>query len=438
MIAKRVIRTGGTSFKRLGAYVLAEQNGGRGDPVDWKLGDYVLDQAHAGEKVAWAHATNCRNDDLGWAVTEILATQARNTRARTDLSYHLVVSFPDGERPTRAQLEDIEQSLCQAIGLGEHQRIAAVHQNTDNWHMHVAINRVHPETFRAVEPYYDQYRLQEACVELEIRHDLTRDNHSPVPERPLNGRASEMEAHAGRISFARWVAEHAAAPLAAAAAQAGSWHGLHQMAAGYGLVIKPRGAGLIVMHQTDGRIRMKASAVDRSLSFKALSDRLGPYEPPAPALSGVAPSMSYAGTPTDAMPQAGGLWAQYQAERQAAMDARKTAVTELRHGHARYAHELTAWYRTRYAAARAAHLNRGDRISTYRTLGSERTRDHTARRAREKTEREQVRDRFRVITWSDFLAREAGRGDVMAMQALKRSGARQVRTGVVSDGPELG
>ncbi len=63
---------------------------------------------HEGEKVAWARATNCRTDDPGWAVKEILLTQARNTRSRSDKSYHLVVSFPEGEKPTRTQIEDIE------------------------------------------------------------------------------------------------------------------------------------------------------------------------------------------------------------------------------------------------------------------------------------------------------------------------------------------
>ena len=117
MIAKRIFREKGASdFERLGAYVLNARSGA--DPASWsRLGAYVLDEAHQGEKVAWARVTNCQSDDPGWAVKEILATQARNTRSRADKSYHLVVSFPEGERPTRAQLEDIEDRLCAALGL---------------------------------------------------------------------------------------------------------------------------------------------------------------------------------------------------------------------------------------------------------------------------------------------------------------------------------
>ena len=139
------------------------------DPASWtRLNAYILDTEHLGDKVAWARVTNCHTDDPGWAVKEILAIQARNTRSRSDKSYHLVVSFPEGEKPTREQIDDIEDRLCAALGFDEHQRVSAVHQNTDNWHFHVAINKVHPRTFRNVEPFRDHYRLQEACAELEI------------------------------------------------------------------------------------------------------------------------------------------------------------------------------------------------------------------------------------------------------------------------------
>ncbi len=178
MIAKRVMSPkGGAGFRRLGAYVLNAK--GNADPASWtRLNSYVLDTEHAGEKVAWARVTNCGTSDPGWAVKRIIATQARNTRAKADRSYHLVVSFPRGEKPTRAQMEDIEDRLCEAIGFGDHQRVSAVHQNTDHWHLHVAINRVHPVTHHAVHPFRDHYRLQDGCAELEIKHGLTREVHS--------------------------------------------------------------------------------------------------------------------------------------------------------------------------------------------------------------------------------------------------------------------
>jgi Relaxase/Mobilisation nuclease domain len=423
MIAKRIIRKQAASFKGLGAYILAEQNGGRGDPVDWKLSEYLLDHAHSGEKVAWAHATNCKSDDLGFAVKEILAIQARNKTAKTDKSYHLVVSFPEEERPAREQIEDIEAELCMAIGLAEHQRIAAVHQNTDNWHLHVAINRVHPTTRRAVEPYYDHLRLQEACQVLEIKHNLTRDNHSLKPEKSLKGRPAAMEAHAGRMSFARWVTENAAAPLLAAAAQATTWQELHLAATKCGVEIKPRGAGLIVANIGDNRARIKASTVGPVLSFKALVDRFGSYEPPPGTVREKAPAMRYDGRPTGASPD---LWARYQQERAQATEARAAALASLRAGHLRYGQEMEAWHKKRYANAAAQVLSLANKKSTYRSLDADRATDRARRKVVEKEDRQKVRDQHTLPTWPAFLAREIAHGNEPAVKALDRLVSKQI------------
>ena len=71
--------------------------------------------------------------------------KALNVRAKGDKTYHLVVSFPPGEHPTADQLRDIEDELCAAIGLADHQRISAVHTDTDHLHIHVAISKIHPD-----------------------------------------------------------------------------------------------------------------------------------------------------------------------------------------------------------------------------------------------------------------------------------------------------
>lgn len=76
MIAKCIQKTRSeTSFKRLAAYVLNEKDGGRADPVDWKLADYILDHSNTGEKVASYRITNCVSDEPGWAVKECLTLE---------------------------------------------------------------------------------------------------------------------------------------------------------------------------------------------------------------------------------------------------------------------------------------------------------------------------------------------------------------------------
>ena len=178
MIAEDVTREfrGLASYKPLAAYVLRMPASTlvRGDPLDWGL-----DRDRHTDAVDWAKAVNSVDDHLGWAIKETDLVQQLNKRAFTNKSYHYVVSFPEGERPPRDVLEHIESVLTEAIGYGEHQRIMAVHQDTPHLHMHVAISRIHPRTFKSIGSHLDHLMLQRTTAQLESLHGLTKANHTP-------------------------------------------------------------------------------------------------------------------------------------------------------------------------------------------------------------------------------------------------------------------
>jgi hypothetical protein len=416
MIAKRIVREKGASdFERLGAYVLNARGGI--DPASWsRLGAYVLDEAHQGEKVAWARVTNCQSEDPGWAVKEILATQARNTRSRSDKSYHLVVSFPEGERPPREQLADIEDRLCGALGFAEHQRVSAVHQNTENWHMHIAINKVHPRTFRNMEPFRDHFRLQEACAELEVKHGLIRDNHTPEPKREskARGKAADFEAYQGYTSFLQWVRENAGPALLGARESGQGWQGLHRVAAAYDLEVKPRGAGLVISDRRDGRVHIKASDADRGLSMKALTEILGEYEPPGEEAQAEQPQARYARPE-----RVGPLYEAFKREREAAIAAREAAAKALREQRLAYRRQLQDWYRQRFRQERLSGLSGVLRWQSFQHLIEKRKQDRAQRLAREAEERRQLRARHPIPSWQGYLEVEAARGNAAALAALR-------------------
>lgn len=181
MIAHRIARQAhqSSSSAKLVKYMIAAKGGI--DPTSWeRTADYILDTAadtSKGEKVASYRVTNCGTDDPADAAMLILATQSANTRSRSEKTYHLVFSFPPGERPDIEVLHAIEDELCESIGFADHQRISAVHIDTDHLHVHVAINKVHPTGLQNIEPYYDKRRLMEACERLEVKYDLQRTNH---------------------------------------------------------------------------------------------------------------------------------------------------------------------------------------------------------------------------------------------------------------------
>lgn len=181
MIAKRIpARQHTSSIARLARYVVNAR--GSLDPRSWeRTADYILDQSAEknaqGEKVGGVRVTNCGTDDPAAATLMIEAVQAINTRSKNDKTYHLVFSFPAGEQPPLETLNAIEDELCAAIGFADHQRISAVHIDTDHLHVHVAINKVHPTGYQNIEPFYDKQRLMEASDRLEVKYDLQRTNH---------------------------------------------------------------------------------------------------------------------------------------------------------------------------------------------------------------------------------------------------------------------
>lgn len=206
MIAKRIEpRPGGKSnIARLARYVVNAQGGL--DPRSWsRTADYILDSnAEAnekGEKVGGVRVTNCFTDDPADATQLIQATQARNTKSKKDKTYHLVFSFPPGEQPPLEVLNAIEDELCATIGYADHQRISAVHIDTDHLHVHVAINKVHPTGHQNIEPYYDKQRLMAACERLEVKYGLERTNHGLGEKEHERRHARSAGRSTGRIQL---------------------------------------------------------------------------------------------------------------------------------------------------------------------------------------------------------------------------------------------
>jgi hypothetical protein len=167
-----------------------------------KLAGYMLRSRHAtlGLGVEWAKTANCAGTDIKLSIEETECTQQLNRRAVTNKTFHYIISFPEGEKPSREVLEDIENVLSNAIGFTGHQRLVAAHTDTPNFHLHVAINRVHPESFHCISPYYSHFRMQAAADLLEKKYGLTRENHVPFTrEQPRKRPGWQREVPEGSV-----------------------------------------------------------------------------------------------------------------------------------------------------------------------------------------------------------------------------------------------
>jgi hypothetical protein len=247
------------------------------------LGKYIADASHDGEKLLFAWHAGCQSETYETALVEIEATQEINTRCKGEKTYHLMVSFRPEDEPklTPEAFRDIELAFAQSLGFKDHQRLCGVHRNTNNMHLHIAYNMIHPERYTKIEPFRDFFKLSEACRAMEEKYGLVIDNGitKDQPSLQIHQRAASMEAHSGEQSFQSYVMNRREGILQALQS-AVSWQDVHASMAMYGIVIKPQANGMAVVN-IKGKEAIKASAIDRSLSKRRLTDRFGEFIAPS-------------------------------------------------------------------------------------------------------------------------------------------------------------
>ena len=526
MIAHRIERKPHQSSNpaKLVRYMVAAKGGI--DPTSWqRTADYILDTANdtaKGEKVESYRVTNCGTDDPADAAILILATQAANTRSKGEKTYHMVFSFQAGERPPLEVLHAIEDELCESIGLGDHQRVSAVHVDTDHLHVHVAINKVHPTGLQNIEPYYDKRRLMEACERLEVQYGLRHDDHglgdrnhehtrersdriqldrgqrpeqrdsrfrrylresydlsfADEPEaktlnglrtlsgcrmvrasertsvllpgdtrgdlqqrgkertdglrRPghgdrtaigqtgsggrgrVSGKAADAEAHSGIETLTGYAARE----LAPAMRQATNWQELHDAAAEHGLEVRQRGAGLVI-GEPDLGIWAKASNVGRDLSMKALTDRLGPFQPSERQAEAKANRKRYEPRPRRSdTPTTAGLFNQYQRERQAAILARRQGLDQIKRESAAFTAQVRQWSQTERMLLKVAGKGPTKRLM-YGTIKQQADASRQKNRQSADARRQALFKQTAMPTWADWLTQQAERGNAEALAVLR-------------------
>lgn len=231
---------------------------------------YLTDPQDKSERVSQIKVSNCYSDDQIAALIEIQNTQEMNTRAKSDKTCHLVLSFPEGESLSFKSLNAIEERFCDVLGFTGHQRISVVHDDTNNLHMHIAINKIHPRNLTIHNPYYDYIKVAKLCEQIEQEYGLTKVNHETVSDK-VSRVAQEIETRTGVESLLGWIKREALTEIK----HAGNWQELHRVLATHGLAIKERGNGLVLV--ANNVVAVKASSVDRSLSKGNLTQRLGAF-----------------------------------------------------------------------------------------------------------------------------------------------------------------
>ena len=234
------------------------------------LVDYLIDTQNKSNRVSEIRITNCDTDNLDFAKLDVLATQQMNKRSKKDKTYHLLISFDEKDRPlSKQELQAIEDKVCKDLGFEKHQRISVFHNDTNNPHIHIAINKVDPKKYTVKDPYRDHLKMAKTASEIEMKYNLTSTNHSKkytVSE----VQANDFEKQQGIESFKTYMQR-----LVPEIKNKISWSELHSFLATNGIQIKKRANGLVFI---SNNTRIKASTINRDFSLSKLEKRLGKFE----------------------------------------------------------------------------------------------------------------------------------------------------------------
>lgn len=373
---------------------------------------YITSAQGRDERVGSITVTNCGSDDPFDAADDVMLVQQANTRSNADKTYHLIVSFRPGETPSPEALREIEARICAGLGYGEHQRISAAHHDTDNLHLHIAINKVHPERHTVHSPLRDYRTLAELCDKLETEFGLERDNHA-ARKRAGQGRAADMEQIGGLESLIGWVQRTCADEIKAA----DSWQALHATMAANGLSMQARGNGLVVT--ADNGPSIKASSIARDLSKKALEDRLGPFVAADGTRAQPTAKRAYEPRPMASRVNTAELFARYQEQQRNRSAARSAELAAAAAKRAAGIEAVKRAARLRRAAIRlAGGTGLMRRMSyTFTSRASQQAIDKITEAYRR--ERERINARNSRKGWHDWLQTEAKAGNVEALAAMR-------------------
>jgi len=197
MIGK--IPKAGRGFKGLTSYLLD----GRRAPEQASATTDERTNATTGERnnarkdrVLWTETHNLLTRDPKQAMRIMRATAGKSRRCKSPV-YHFVISWTPNETPTEALKRRIVADTCADLGLADHQRIVVAHDDTRHAHVHVVINRVHPDTGKAWNRQQDWVRLEQSLARQAKQHGLLfvpgRHNTDHLQNEPRKARDPEYQ-----------------------------------------------------------------------------------------------------------------------------------------------------------------------------------------------------------------------------------------------------
>ena len=259
-------------------------------PKTWQIGDLVdyirfPHNKNPQEKVAHAGSRNFLTSTHNGQKMEMIALAEESVHSKMPVQ-HWIFSWQEGEQPAREQVDEAVDIFLDHMGLSGHQTVYALHYDTDNYHLHIAVNRMNEETGKVVQPhkgfdidaahrilalieYRQGWKPQEKAryVVLENGELARRKNGREIKPRQA---ALDVEHATGEKSAQRIAQERGHDIIR----NADSWEDMHRKLKNVGLRFEKKGSGAVIFV---GDIAVKASSVDRAFSMKKLCRKWGEF-----------------------------------------------------------------------------------------------------------------------------------------------------------------
>lgn len=249
--------------------------------------DYIREPTRVNpeEKVIFSGSRGFLSEQHASQKSEMIALAHSKPRSKMPVQ-HWIFSWREGEQPTHQQVEELVDVFLKDMGLEDHQLIYGVHVDTDNYHLHIAVNRINPDTLDVIKPHkgFDKEAAHKIVAKIEAMQGWQKEKNSRydfVDNQAVRigvnsgistgQKATSFEVATGAKSAERIAQERGLHLIR----NAGSWQELHVGLAAVGMEYMSKGTGatLIVVG-----VHIKASAVGRDCSMKALTRRLGPFK----------------------------------------------------------------------------------------------------------------------------------------------------------------
>ena len=260
-------------------------------PKVWQIGDLVdyirfPHNKKPQEKIEYSGGRNFLSSTHVGQKTEMIALARESAHSKMPVQ-HWIFSWQEGEQPTREQVEEVVNIFLEKMGLDGHQTVYGLHYDTDNYHLHIAVNRMNPETGKVVLPFngLDIREAHKIVAFVEHKQGWASEGKSMYAvlengELVRRRMGREIKPKQAALDFEHATGEKSAQRIAqerghSVIKNAKSWVELHEKLAAVGLRFEKKGSGAIIFVD---EIAVKASSVDRAFSMGKLCKKLGEFE----------------------------------------------------------------------------------------------------------------------------------------------------------------